>query len=95
MATIITGNFGANGDSEEFVASNFVIHLGTDTNSTFGGGTVTIKSKRNDQLDWTSDSTTYTSMDIIKPNSDFMGAKFKLTLSGSTSPNLDYSITYE
>jgi hypothetical protein len=77
------------------VASKFVIHLGTDTRQNFGGGTVTIKSKRNDQLDWTSDSTTSTATDIIKQDAGFIGARFKLTLSGATSPNIDYSITYE
>ena len=88
-------NFSANGDSPEFVARKFVIHLGTDTNEAFGGGTVEVKSKGNDQLDWTTDATTYTATDIIKQDADFMGSKFKITLTGATSPNIDYSITYE
>ena len=93
--TTITGNFSADGSSEEFVADRFLILLGTDTNANFGGGTVSVKLKKNDQLDWTADSKTYTSMDAIKQDGDFMGAKIKLQLSGSTSPNLDYTITYD
>lgn len=95
MAKTITGTFSADGDSEEFVATRFTIHLGTDSAEDFGSGTVELKSKRDDQLDWTTDSTTYTATDIIKQDADLLGAKFKLTLTGSTSPDIDYSITYE
>lgn len=95
MGQMITGNFSADGSSEEFVADRFLILLGTDTNADFGGGTVSVKFKKNDQLDWTADGTTYTSMDAIKQDAAFMGAKIKIELEGATSPNLDYTITYD
>ena len=95
----IFGNFSANNqESAEFVASKFIIHLGTDTNSSFGtGGTVKVKSKSYDQYDWTTDSITYTAMDIIKQDADMLGSKFKIVIEDVTggTVNLDYTITYE
>lgn len=95
MGSLITGNFSADGDSEEFVATKFLITLGTDTNDNFNNGTVELKVKLNDQLDWTTDSTTFTSADVFKQDGYLTGARFKLTMTGSTSPNVDYAIKYE
>lgn len=95
MAKTITGNFAANGDSVEFVATRYVIRLGTDTNQNFGGGTVTLKTKNDPQLDWTSHQTTYTATAVITQPDNYIGGRHKLTLASATSPDLDYSITYE
>lgn len=95
MADIITGTFSADGDSVEFIARRFVVYLGTDSAEDFGGGTVEFKSKVHDAFDYTTDATTYTATDIIKQDNGLIGAKFKLTLTGATSPDIDYSILYE
>lgn len=94
MSELITGNFSANGDSEEFVASSFTLLLGTDTNEAFGSGTVEIKYKQNDQLDWSTDPDTYTASTVKTSESYVGGLKCKITLTGATSPNIDYSIRY-
>lgn len=95
MTDVLTGNFSANGDSETFVARKFTVLLGTDTNKTFGGGTVSVKYKQNDQLDWTTDDTTYADATTFTSEEFVGGLKCKLTLSGATTPNIDYSIRYE
>lgn len=91
--TMISGNFGADGNSEEFVASNITFCLGTDTNANFGGGAVSLKVKQDDQLDWTVDSTLTAGVSTTIAYTG--GLKCKIEMSGSTSPNIDYSIKYE
>lgn len=94
MAETITGNFAANGDSDEFVFDRATFLLGTVTNGNFGGGTVTFYVRHNDQLDWTADST-YTASGTKTTEEIAGGMRGKLTLSGATSPNLDYTIKYD
>ena len=94
MSESIQGNFAADGDSTEFVAKQFTVLLGTDTNEDFGGGTVEVKYKQIDQLDWTTDETTYIATAAFTSIEFVSGMQCKLTLTGATSPNLDYSIVY-
>lgn len=87
----IFGNFDDNGNSEEFSATKVDIVIGNES-STFGGGTVKIQSKINDQVDWTTDSS-YTDQGVYTTLNQG-GLKFRLNLSGATSPDIDYAIQY-
>lgn len=94
MANIISGNFAANGSSDEFTANSITVCLGNDTNANFGGGTISLKVKQDDKLDWTVDST-YTATGTVNTIVYAGGLKAKIELTGATTPNLDYSIKYE
>lgn len=95
MSNLIKGTFAADGDTEVFVAKRFTILLGTTSGNDYGSGTVTLYLKQADDFDWTADST-YTTGNNVLTTIDYVGGiKAKLTLSGSTSPDLDYSIKYE
>lgn len=86
----IYGNFDANGNSEEFVATGVDIVIGNES-STFSG-TVKVQSKINDQAGWTTDSS-YTEQGVFTTLNQH-GLKFRLNLSGATSPDIDYAIQY-
>lgn len=90
----ITGNFAADGSSADIKTSKFTILLGhtTDTDNNFGGGTVTLYVSH-DGVNFTADST-YTAEDVITSVEYVSGVVMRLTLAGSTSPDLDYSISY-
>lgn len=87
----IYGNFDANGNSDTFVATGVDIVIGNDS-SDFGGGTVKIQVKLNDQADWTTDSE-YTAQGVYTTLNQH-GLKFRLNLSGATSPDIDYAVQY-
>ena len=86
----IFGTLTANGNSEEFVASNVDFVIGDDS-STFNG-TVKIQVKMNSQNDWT------TVKELTEAGShtnvNHFGLRFRLNLSGSTSPVINYAIKY-
>lgn len=92
--TVIIGNFSADGSSEIVKGAKAVrIDVGTNTNANFGGGTLNIKMRAADTLDWTTleGLTTTGSKTIL----DTVGAnQIKVQLEGATSPDLDYSITW-
>ena len=94
MGQLTSGNFSANGSSDVIVASSFTLLLGNETNNSFGGGTVSILVKQDGKNDWTTDSTYTTG--TVKSSIDFVGGlQVKLSMAGSTTPNLDYTIIHE
>lgn len=95
MATLIKGNFSEDGDSEVFVASRFTFCIGSDSGEDYGGGTATIYIKHAEDLGWT-EAESYTTGSSVATSVDYVGGVIvKLNLSGSTSPDLDYSVKYE
>lgn len=93
MATVLKGSFAANGSSSTFVAGRATFNIGTDAGTTFGGGTVSIEGSH----DGGEFTTLYTTTEEASYSTDNMvgGMVFKLVLSGSTSPALNYSVKYE
>ena len=93
MTKIITGNFAADGSSEEFLATKLTYCAGDTTATDFGGGTLTLEVSQTGENFTTDNAITaegvYTSIDYAG------GMKCKLTLAGATSPDLNYSIKYE
>jgi hypothetical protein len=90
----VKGNFAANGDSVDFDSPKITVLLGHTTGSKndFGGGTVTLYVSYN-SVDWTAVDT-YTAETAFTTVEYNGGARFKLTLSGSTSPDLSYVVVY-
>lgn len=95
MSRIIQGTFSADGDSVDFVANKFTALIGNDSAEDFGSGTVQIKYKQDDQLDWTTDPTSYNATATVTSDDFLLGVRVKLTMTGSTNPDVDYSIKYE
>jgi hypothetical protein len=94
MTDIISGNFSANGSSDIAKGAKSVrIEVGTDTNENFGGGTLNIKIRSSEDLDWTTvEGMTEAGSKIIEDSVGSM--QLKVELEGSTSPDLDYSIVW-
>lgn len=93
MAKTIKGNFADNGVSETVLASKFTALVGSDVANDFGGGTATIEVSH--------DGVEFTTLGSLTEEGSFNsetlagGLLVKLTLSGATSPDLNYSIKYE
>lgn len=94
MAKSFTKTFTADGSTQEFVCDSFTFMMGNDTASNFGGGTITVELSH-DGENFTTDATSYTAGDIITTAPYTGGVVAKITLSGSTSPNLPISVKYE
>lgn len=94
MADLKQGNFSADGSTTALPSvSSFTVLAGSDGGSNFGGGTLTIEVSHDDQTYTTAYSFTE---EGVQTSVDYVGGVWlKLTLSGSTTPDLDYSIKYE
>lgn len=87
----IYGTFTADGSSAELTAQRLDFCVG-DSSSDFGGGTVTLEVKQNDQFGWTPAQTfTEASADTTI---NAKGFKYRLTLSGATAPSINYSLVW-
>ena len=93
MAKIIKGTFTDNGSSETFLASKLTVLAGSDGGSNFGGGTLNVEVSHDGVLFTTASALTEESTKTIVDSVG--GLLCKLTLSGATSPDLDYSVKYE
>jgi len=94
MADVIKGNFAADGSSDTVVATKLTVLVGNSSATNFGGGTVTIEAEYGDSGEFTS-IYSFTEEGAQTTNEFAGGARFKLTLAGATSPDLDYTIAYE
>lgn len=94
MSKTIYGTFSGNGDSDVIVASQVTFLVGTSAASNFGSGTITIEAEYGDKGETT---TIYSfTEEGAKTTEEFVGgARFKLTMADSTSPDCDYAITYK
>lgn len=97
MANLVQGTFSADGSTVTAVAKKFTILAGSDGGTgygtNFGGGTLNVECSH--------DGTRFTTVDSFtaegaKTSIEYVGGcVLKLTLTGSTSPDLFYSIKYE
>lgn len=94
MAKVEKGNFAANGDSVIVVASRATFLVGNSSASDFGSGSVTVEAEYGDSGEFTT-IYTFTEEGSTTTEEFVGGIRFKLTLTGSTSPDLDYTIAYE
>lgn len=93
MANRINGTFAANGSTTPVLASKFTALVGSDGGADFGSGTVTIEVSHDGTLYTTAHSFTE---EGVQTSVEYAGGVLvKLTLAGSTSPDLDYSMKYE
>jgi hypothetical protein len=93
--TVLSGNFSADGSSEIIKGFQSArIDIGTDTNENFGGGTLNVKVRSSDTVDWTTvEGFTASASKVIE---DSIGSiQLKIELEGATDPDLDYSIVYK
>lgn len=94
MPDILRGTFVADGDSAALhPVSRFTVLAGSDGGTDFGGGTLSIEVSYDGVLYTTAHS--FTEEGVKTSNEYVPGVYLKLTLSGATSPDLDYSIKYE
>lgn len=93
MAKIIKGTFTDNGSSETFLASKLTVLAGSDGGADFGGGTLNVEVSHDGTLFTTAASLTEESTKTIVDSVG--GLLYKMTLSGATTPDLDYSVKYE
>lgn len=93
MAKRINGTLAANGETDAVLASKFTVLAGSDGGTNFGGGTLSVEVSH--------DGETYTTDTAITEEGAFTsiaytgGVLVKLVLTGSTTPDLDYSMKYE
>ena len=93
MAELVNGNFAADGSTVAVKAGKFTILMGDATATNFGGGTVTAEVSHDGVLFTTAHSFTE---EGVQASVDYTGGVvIKLTLTGSTSPALNYSMKYE
>lgn len=93
MSNRITKTFAADGSTEEFVASAATFLIGADTATNFGGGSILIEASH-DGVNWTTQDTI--TEETVRVTEEYAGGlRYKLTLSGSTSPDLFVSIVYK
>lgn len=93
MANIINGTFAADGSTSPVVVRRFTVLAGSDGGTNFGSGTLAVEVSHDGVLYTTAYSFTE---EGVQTSVDFTGGVLvKLTLSGSTTPDLDYSMKYE
>jgi hypothetical protein len=88
-------NFDADGDSIVFKAKSFIISVGDSGAQDYGSGTVTLYTRILDDT-WkpVPDGTFTTGVNIKTSSAGLPAAEYKLTLFGSTDPDLNYTINY-
>lgn len=87
----ISGNFAADGNSAIIeVSQRAIAFIGTSGGTDFGGGTATIQLQAPNG-DWCSSQQTALSSDVLAIDV-VIPTTVRLVLSGSTTPDLDYSI---
>ncbi len=92
---VLSGTFSADGDSTVLKGvKKFTVFVGTDGGTDFGSGSLTVEVRPNDAVGWTT-AKTFISETVDTSIEYVGGTQVKLTLASSTSPDLDYSISYE
>jgi len=87
----VSGTFSANGSSSAIeVKERAIAFIGSSGGTTFGSGTVTVE-LMSPTGDWCSSQQTSTASDVLAIDV-VIPTTVRLTLAGSTSPDLDYSI---
>lgn len=87
----IAGTFSGNDSSSSIlVQEHAIVMVGSENGQDFGSGTVTVEFRGTDS-EWYASATSFTTVGVvtIKPG---LPVELRITLTGATSPDLDYVI---
>ena len=93
MAEPTTGTFTANGSTSEIrvLGGQALLFVGDSDGSNFGGGTVVVDVMMSNGTDWGTSADSYTAIDVDRL--DFgESVIIRLTLSGATTPDLNWEV---